>query len=134
MIDSNNTSMEITNNYSILSKIVKFIKNIFKKDNIKYITEGKSDKQNNRNDNPFFKSIKFEEDPEKAMLLKIQDDFEKMGINKENAYKLTKDLTDSQKIKLENLYREQIRNYQISISNYKTKIIGMRKKIAQTNN
>ena len=59
MIDSNNTSMEITNNYSILSKIVKFIKNIFKKDNIKYITEGKSDKQNNRNDNPFFKSIKF---------------------------------------------------------------------------
>lgn len=134
MIDSNNTSMEITNNYSILSKIVKFIKNIFKKDNIKYITEGNSDKQNNRNENPFFKSIKFEEDPDKAMLLKIQDDFEKMGINKVNAYKLTKDLTDSQKTKLENLYREQIRNYQISISNYKTKIIGMRKKLAQTNN
>ena len=134
MIDSNNTSMEITNNYSILSKIVKFIKNIFKKDNIKYITEGNSDKQNNRNENPFFKSIKFEEDPDKAMLLKIQDDFEKMGINKVNAYKLTKDLTDSQKTKLENLYREQIRNYQISISNYKTKIIGMRKKLSQTNN
>ena len=127
MIDSNNTSMQTTNNYSILSKIVKFIKSIFKKDNIKYIAEGKSDKQNNRNENPFFKSIKFEEDPEKAMLLKIQDDLEKMGITKANAYKLTKDLNDSQKTKLENLYREQIRNYEISISNYKTKIIGMRK-------
>ena len=134
MIDSNNTSMEKTNNYSILSKIIKFIKNIFKKDNIKYIAEGKSDNKNDRNTNPFFKSIKFEEDPEKAMLLKIQDDFEKMGINKENAYKLTKDLTDSQKTKLENLYREQIRDYQISISNYKTKILSIRKKLAQTNN
>ncbi len=134
MMDSNNTSMEVTNNYGLLSKIVKFIKNIFKKDNVKYITEGTSDNTSNRNNNTFFKSIKFEQDPEKAMLLKIQDDFEKMGINKENAYKLTKDLTNAQKTELENLYRQQIRNYQISINNYKNKIIGIRKKLLQTNN
>ncbi len=134
MMDSNNTSMEVTNNYGFLSKIVKIIKSIFKKDNVKYITEGTSDNTSNRNNNTFFKSIKFEQDPEKAMLLKIQDDFEKMGINKENAYKLTKDLTNAQKTELENLYRQQIRNYQISINNYKNKIIDIRKKLSQTNN
>jgi len=134
MMDSRDTSIEVSNKYGILSKIIKFIKNIFKKDNIKYISAGSSENNSSRNDNSFFKSIKFEEDPEKKMLLKIQDDLEKMGINKENAYKLTKDLTNEQKTKLEGLYREQIREYQISINNYKNKIIGIRKKLAQTNN
>jgi len=134
MINSRDTSIECSNNYGILSKIIKFIKKIFKKDNIKYISAGSGENNSNRNDNSFFKSIKFEEDPEEKMLLKIQDDFEKMGINMENAYKLTKDLTDSQKVKLENLYIEQIKNYETSINNYKNKIIGIRKKLAQTNN
>jgi len=134
MINSRDTSIECSNNYGILSKIIKFIKKIFKKDNIKYISAGSGENNSNRNDNSFFKSIKFEEDPEEKMLLKIQDDFEKMGINMENAYKLTKDLTDSQKVKLENLYIEQIKNYETSINNYKNKINGIRKKLAQTNN
>lgn len=133
-MNSRDTSFEIPNNYGILSKIIKFIKNIFKKDNIKYISAGNSENNSNRNDNSFFKSIRFEEDPEKKMLLKIQDDLEKMGIDRENVYKLTKDLTDDQKIKLEGLYREQIKAYQTSINNYKNKIINMRKKLAQTNN
>lgn len=133
MINSKETSFENPNNYGMLSKIIKFIKNIFKKENIKYISAGSSENNNNGNNNSFVKSIKFEEDPEKKMLLKIQDDFEKMGINRENAYKLTKDLTDSQKVKLENLYIEQIKNYEISINNYKNKIIDMRKKLAQKN-
>ncbi len=131
MMSSNNTNLEITNNYSLLSKIVNFIKNIFKKDNVKYITETTNSNKNNRNNNTFFK---FEQDPEKAILLKIQNDFEKIGINKENAYKLTKDLTNAQKEELENLYRQQIRNYQISINNYKNKIIGIRKKLSQIKN
>lgn len=126
-MNSRDTSIEISNNYGILSKIIKFIKNIFKKDNIKYISAGSNENNSIKNDNPFFKSIRFEEDPEKAMLLKIQDDFEKLGINKENAYKLTKDLTDDQKTKLEGLYREQIKSYQTSINNYKNKIIGIKK-------
>lgn len=134
MMNSRDTSIEISNNYGILSKIIKFIKNIFKKDNIKYISAGSNENNSIKNDNPFFKSIRFEEDPEKAMLLKIQDDFEKLGINKENAYKLTKDLTDDQKTKLEGLYREQIKSYQTSINNYKNKIIGIKKKLAQAKN
>lgn len=133
-MNSRDTSIEISNNYGILSKIIKFIKNILKKDNIKYISAGSNENNNIKNDNPFFKSIRFEEDPEKAMLLKIQDDFEKLGINKENAYKLTKDLTDDQKTKLEGLYREQIKSYQTSINNYKNKIIGIKKKLAQAKN
>lgn len=134
MMNSRDTSIEISNNYGILSKIIKFIKNIFKKDNIKYISAGSNENNSIKNDNPFFKSIRFEEDPEKSMLLKIQDDFEKLGINKENAYKLTKDLTDDQKTKLEGLYREQIKSYQTSINNYKNKIIGIKKKLAQAKN
>ena len=133
-MNSRDTSIEYSNNYGILSKIIKFIKKIFKKDNIKYISAGSSENNININDNSFFKSIKFEEDQEEKMLLKIQDDFEKMGINIENAYKLTKDLTDSPKVKLENLYIEQIKNYETSINNYKNKIIGIRKQLAQTNN
>lgn len=133
-MNSRDTSIEISNNYGILSKIIKFIKNIFKKDNIKYISAGSNENNSIKNDNPFFKSIRFEEDPEKSMLLKIQDDFEKLGINKENAYKLTKDLTDDQKTKLEGLYREQIKSYQTSINNYKNKIIGIKKKLAQAKN
>ena len=79
-MNSRDTGIEISNTYGILSKIVKFIKNLFKKDNIKYITAGSSEDNNNRNDNSFFKSIKFEEEPEKKMLLKIQDDLEKNSL------------------------------------------------------
>lgn len=107
-MNSNDASTEISNNYGILSKIIRFFKKIFGKDNIKYISEANNENKNNKNDSPFFKSIKFKEDPDKAMLLKIQDDFEKMGINKENAFKLTKDLSDIQKQKLEDLYKKQI--------------------------
>ena len=75
------------------------------------------------------KNIKFEEDPDKAMLLKLQDDLEKDGINAENAYKLTKNLSETQKNKLLNLYKEQIKMYETSIKNYKNKILAIRKNV-----
>lgn len=133
MISANDASIEISDNYGILTKIIRFFKKLFRKEDIKYIAEGNSESSDNKKDNNFFKSIKFEEDPDKAMLLKLQDDFEKMGINRENAIILTKDLTDVQKQKLENLYKEQISNYELSISNYKNKIIAMRKRLAENN-
>ena len=77
--------------------------------------------------NEFFKSIKVEEDPDRVKLLEIQDELERMGINQRNVFELTKDLTKKQKQKLENLYREQIRSYEISVENYKNKIISIRK-------
>lgn len=79
--------------------------------------------------NDFLNSIKIEEDADKLKLLKIQKELEYRGINKNNAYELTKDLTESQKQKLENLYKEQIQNYKISINNYKNKIVSIRKRI-----
>ena len=54
--------------------------------------------------NNLLNSIKNEEDADKLKLLKIQKELEYRGINKNNAYELTKDLSDTQKQKLMNLY------------------------------
>lgn len=55
------------------------------------------------------------------MLLKLQDEIESKGINKENVYELTKDLTETQKEKLKELYQNQIKEYETNIENYKEK-------------
>jgi len=77
----------------------------------------------------FINSIKYEKDNEKCMLLKIQEELEKIGINKENILYLTKNLTKEQKQRLEDLYKEQIKKYEIRFENYKNKIISIRKKL-----
>lgn len=121
MKNSNETSLQIVNNNGILKKLVNFIKSLFYKEDIVSISG--NDK------NRFFKSIKFEEDPDKAILLKIQDEIEKRGIKKENIIEITKGLTDEQKQKLLKLYEEQIINYETSIENHKKKILDIRKKL-----
>lgn len=73
----------------------------------------------NKDRRDFINSIKFKEDPDKAMLLKLQDEIEAKGINKENVYELTKDLTQMQKEKLRELYQIQIKEYETNIENYK---------------
>lgn len=62
-------------------------------------------------------------------LLKIQEEIEKVGINKANIFELTKDLTQEQKQKLVNLYKKQIAEYEDSIQKYKNKIISIRKNL-----
>ena len=121
----NVTSLQVTSNNGIQKKIVNFIRKIFSKGKIEFLTE----ENKYLNKNLFLKNIKFEEDPDKAILLKIQDDLEKKGINEENAYNLTKNLTEIQKNKLLNLYEEQIEMYESSIKNYKNKILEIRKKL-----
>jgi len=128
MGNSNETSLQIVNNNGILKKIVNFIKKLFYKENVNYISSMNNDNSSN-DKNSFLKSIKFEEDPERVMLLKIQDDLEIKGITGENAYDLTKNLNDVQRQKLLNLYEEQIKNYEISLENYKRNILAIRKKI-----
>lgn len=123
MKKSNNTSLQVTSNTGVLRKISNFIRKLFCKKDINYISSVNTDK------NSFFQSVKFEEDPDKSMLLKIQDDLEKNGINKKNAYELTKNLTELQKKKLLDLYKEQISKYETSISNHKNRILAMRKNI-----
>ena len=46
----------------------------------------------NNDENLFLKRIKFKEDPDKAILLKIQETLEQEGITAENVYNLTRQL------------------------------------------
>ncbi len=124
MEEPNETSLQVISNTGILKKIINFIKKIFYKEDVN-LSINASKSLNSKS--TFLKNIKFEEDPDKAMLLKLQDDLEKNGINAENAYKLTKNLSETQKNKLLNLYKEQIKMYEASIKNYKNKILATRK-------
>ncbi len=113
----------------IFKKIVSFFRKIFNKKEIieeKIIPE-EVQITKNENKKEFTESIKFEEDPDKVMLLKLQDKIEETGINKENVYNLTKDLTEEQKEKLKELYQTQIKEYEISIENCKRKILRIKK-------
>ncbi len=121
---SKETSLQVISNTGILKKIVSFIIKIF---HIKNIGFSNNDNKALNDKNSFLKSIKFQEDPDKAMLLKLQDDLEKNGINAENAYNLTKDLSETQKRKLLDLYKEQIKMYEASIKNHKNKILAIKK-------
>lgn len=130
MINSNETSLQTIGNEGILLKIVNFFKKILNKAKYSYIVSNNDTNSNEKSKNSFLKSIKFDDDPDKAKLLKIQDELEKRGINEKNAFELTKDLSEEQKQKLETLYKEQIKEFELSIQNYKNKIISIRKKLA----
>lgn len=77
----------------------------------------------------FMESIKIVPDKEKEMLLKIQDEIEKKGITPENVIELTKNLSDSQKKRLKQLYKEQIEDLNYSTENYKKKILKIKSNI-----
>lgn len=129
MVNANETSLQVIENKGILVKIVNFFKKILGKDKSSYIVPSNNTKNEENNKNSFFKSIKFEEDPDTVKLLKIQDELERRGINAKNAYELTKDLSEEQKQKLEELYKNQIKEFELSVQNYKNKIISIRKKL-----
>lgn len=74
----------------------------------------------------FRESIRIAPDNEKEMLLKIQEKIEKNGITVENVLRFTKDLSDSQKNQLKQLYREQIYGLNSSIRNYKQRILRIK--------
>ena len=56
-----------------------------------------------------------------------------MGIDKENIVLLTKDLSEDEKRKLEDLYEMQINQLKSNIENYKNKIIKIRRKYKISN-
>ena len=76
----------------------------------------------------FLNSIKYSEYNSKIKLLKIQKELVKIGINKENIVLLTKDLSEDEKQKLEDLYEMQINQLNSNIENYKNKIIKIKTK------
>lgn len=133
MVNSNETSIQVIRNKGILSKLINFVKKLFVKNNSNYFSITKEETSTNKGNNSFLKSIKFEEDPDKQKLLAIQEELEKIGINKKNIFKLTKDLSASQKEKLELLYKEQINELEQSIEKSKNRIILIRKKLAENN-
>lgn len=133
MVNSNETSIQVIKNKGILSKLINFVKKLFKKNNSNYFSITKEETSTNKGNNSFLKSIKFEEDPDKQKLLAIQEELEKIGINKKNIFKLTRDLSASQKEKLELLYKEQINELEQSIEKSKNRIILIRKKLAENN-
>lgn len=77
----------------------------------------------------FKEEIKFQEDLEKKKLLEIQKKLEDGGMNLELASKLTKDLTSEEKFRLLELYKTQINDLEVSLKNYKRKILEIRKKV-----
>ena len=133
MVNLNETSIQVIKNKGILTKLINFVKKLFVKNNSNYFSITKEETSTNKGNNSFLKSIKFEEDPDKQKLLAIQEELEKIGINKKNIFKLTKDLSASQKEKLELLYKEQINELEQSIEKSKNRIILIRKKLAENN-
>lgn len=133
MVNSNETSIQVIRNKGILSKLINFVRKLFGKNNSNYFSITKEETRKNKGNNSFLKSIKFEEDPDKQKLLAIQEDLEKIGITKKNIFKLTKDLSASQKAKLELLYKEQINELEQSIEKSKNRIILIRKKLTENN-
>ena len=133
MVNLNETSIQVIKNKGILSKLINFVRKLFGKNNSNYFSIIKEETSTNKGNNSFLKSIKFEEDPDKQKLLAIQEDLEKIGITKKNIFKLTKDLSASQKAKLELLYKEQINELEQSIEKSKNRIILIRKKLAENN-
>lgn len=77
-----------------------------------------------------FKIVKFDKNPDKVKLLKIQNELEKRGINEKNVSELIKELSKEQKQKLESLYKDQIKKFELSLQNHKNKIISIRNKFA----
>ena len=133
MVNSNETSIQVIRNKGILSKLINFVRKLFGKNNSNYFSITKEETRKNKGNNSFLKSIKFEEDPDKQKLLAIQEELEKIGINKKNIFKLTRDLSASQKAKLELLYKEQINELEQSIEKSKNRIILIRKKLTENN-
>ena len=119
MVNTNGTSLQVIQKNSFFDRIVKFVKNVFRKKNIEDPINTDSNIFSNDKKQEFLNNLRNQQDPDRDLLLKIQNELEKRGINKENAKLLTKDLSSEQKTKLENLYIKQIADYEKSIKNYK---------------
>ena len=77
----------------------------------------------------FLGRIKLEKDEELEKLLKIQEIIEETDINEKDVYEITKNLSDSQKLKLQQLYEKQINSLKENLNYYKNKIIKIRNNI-----
>lgn len=132
MTNSVETNLQVVQNKGLFVKIASFFRKIFSKDKTRDISQGDIEYKNTNK--PVFDLVNDESgDTDITKLLKIQNELERIGINEENVYRLTKDLTAKQKRKLELLYENQIKKLETSINSYKNKIILMRQKLGKEN-
>ena len=132
MTNSVETNLQVVQNKGLFVKIASFFRKIFSKDKTRDISQGDIEYKNTSK--PVFDLVNDESgDTDITKLLKIQNELERIGINEENVYRLTKDLTAEQKRKLELLYENQIKKLETSIDSYKNKIILMRQKLGKEN-
>lgn len=132
MTNSVETNLQVVQNKGLFAKITSFFRKIFSKDKTRDISQGDIEYKNTSK--PVFDLVNDESgDTDITKLLKIQNELERIGINEENVYRLTKDLTAEQKRKLELLYENQIKKLETSIDSYKNKIILMRQKLGKEN-
>lgn len=132
MTNSVETNLQVVQNKGLFAKIASFFRKIFSKDKTRDISQGDIEYKNTSK--PVFDLVNDEsDDTDITKLLKIQNELERIGINEENVYRLTKDLTAEQKRKLELLYENQIKKFETSIDSYKNKIILMRQKLGKEN-
>lgn len=121
---------------SIFTKIKNFILKLLGK-NRQELIEAPTMVENNytEKNSDFMNSIKIEKDADMEKLLLIQKQIEENdNLTEEFIEEITQDLTKQQKVKLEELYKEQIKELEKKLENYKKKITNVRKKLAQTNN
>ena len=130
MTNSVETNLQVVQNKGLFAKIASFFRKIFSKDKTRDISQGDIEYKNTSK--PVFDLVNDESgDTDITKLLKIQNELERIGINEENVYRLTKDLTAEQKRKLELLYENQVKKLETSIDSYKNKIILMRQKLGK---
>ena len=132
MTNSVETNLQVVQNKGLFAKIASFFRKIFSKGKSHDISQGDIEYKNTSK--TVFDLVNAESgDTDITKLLKIQNELERIGINEENVYRLTKDLTAEQKRKLELLYENQIKKLETSIDSYKNKIILMRQKLGKEN-
>lgn len=113
-------------NNSIFSKIKNFFMNIFKKKEIQQYVEERNTK-NEDIPNPilsnFSNEMKIEEKKPNIKLLKMKNDLMSGKI-------IDEDLCEQELTELKGLLTEEIEQKNISINNYKNKILNIRKQLA----
>ncbi len=122
-------SLKTINKIGFWTKFINVFKKIFSKEkNGECITLNNNNVGNMSNEDVFARFSQ-QQDPDMEMLLNIQKELEKIGINKENVFELTKNLSEGQKQKLEKLYASQISELKTNIEKYRNRIVKIKQKI-----
>lgn len=123
IMNNEEKSLQIIQKEGIFAKIIKFFRKVFINDDKKVDTILNPDTEERKQNHS---ETKF--DMELWDLIKIQNQLEKIGINYDNAFELTKDLADNEKKKLIELYKAQIENSENNIRKQRDRILRIKQK------